>query len=144
MKINPHKKIYYTCFYNLKTRWKDNDVYGHVNNVIYYEYFDTAVNLWLIENDLLNFQSGQNIGFIVKSGCDFISPISHPSSLSIGISASYIGTSSVTYKSAVFKDNDELASAQGFFVHVYVDRTTQKPSPISNEFRKKLNNIFKP
>ena len=144
MKINPHKKIYYTCFYNLKTRWKDNDVYGHVNNVIYYEYFDTAVNLWLIENDLLNFQSGQNVGFIVKSGCDFISPISHPSSLSIGISASYIGTSSVTYKSAVFKDNDELASAQGFFVHVYVDRTTQKPSPISNEFRKKLNNIFKP
>ena len=144
MKINPHKKLVYSCFYKLKTRWKDNDVYGHINNVIYYEYFDTAVNLWLIENDLLDFKTGKNIGFIVKSGCDFISPISHPSSLSIGISASYIGTSSVTYNSAVFRDNDELASAQGFFVHVYVDRTTQKPSPISNEFRKKLNNIFKP
>ena len=81
MKINPHKKIEYPCFYKLKTRWKDNDVYGHINNVIYYEYFDTAVNLWLIENDLLNFKSGKNIGFIVKSGCDFISPISHPSNI---------------------------------------------------------------
>ena len=109
MKINPHKKIKYPCFYELKTRWKDNDVYGHINNVIYYEYFDTAVNLWLIENDLLNFKSGKNIGFIVKSGCDFISPISHPSNLIIGIGASAIGTSSVTYKSAVFKENDELS-----------------------------------
>ena len=61
MKINPHKKIEYPFFYKLKTRWKDNDVYGHVNNVIYYEYFDTAVNLWLIENNLLNFKSGKNI-----------------------------------------------------------------------------------
>ena len=56
MKINPHKKLDYSCFYQMKTRWKDNDVYGHVNNVIYYEYFDTAVNLWLIENDILNFK----------------------------------------------------------------------------------------
>ena len=135
MKINPHKKIEYPCFYKLKTRWKDNDVYGHINNVIYYEYYDTAVNLWLIENDLLNFKSGKNIGFIVKSGCDIISPISHPSNLIIGIGASSIGTSSVTYKSAVFKENGEFASAQGFFTHVYVDRTTQKASPISEEFR---------
>ena len=102
------------------------------------------MNLWLIENNLLNFKSGKNIGFIVKSGCDFISPISHPSSLDIGISASVIGTSSVTYKSAVFKDNDDFASAQGFFTHVYVNRTTQKASPISKEFREKLNDIFIP
>ena len=102
------------------------------------------MNLWLIENDLLNFKSGKNIGFIVKSGCDFISPISHPSNLIIGIGASAIGTSSVTYKSAVFKENEELASAQGFFTHVYVNRATQKASPISKEFRDKLNNIFKP
>ena len=97
-----------------------------------------------IENDLLNFKSGENIGFIVKSGCDFISPISHPSNLIIGIGVSAIGTSSVTYKSAVFKENDEFASAQGFFTHVYVNRTTQKASPISKEFREKLNEIFKP
>ena len=101
------------------------------------------MNLWLIENGLLNFKSGKDVGFIVKSGCDFISPISHPSNLIIGIGASAIGTSSVTYKSAVFKENDEFASAQGFFTHVYVDRATQKASPISNEFRKKLNEIFK-
>ena len=144
MKINPHKKIEYSCFYKLNTRWKDNDVYGHVNNVIYYEYFDTAVNLWLIENELLNFKSGINVGYIVKSGCDFISPISHPSSLEIGIRASAIGNSSVTYKSAVFRNNDDFASAQGFFTHVYVNRTTQKASPISKDFRKKLNDIFKP
>ena len=128
----------------MKTRWKDNDVYGHVNNVIYYEYFDTAVNLWLIENDILNFKSGEIIGFIVKSGCDYISPISHPSNISIGICASAIGTSSVTYKSAVFKDGEEFASAQGFFTHVYVRRKTQKSCPISIEFRQKLNDIFKP
>ena len=144
MKINPHKKLNYSYFYKIKTRWKDNDVYGHVNNVIYYEYFDTAVNLWLIENNLLNFKSGKNIGFIVKSGCDYFSPISHPSNLQIGITASEIGTSSVTYKSAVFKDDDNFASAQGFFTHVYVDRNTQKASPISKEFRKKLNDIFIP
>ncbi len=144
MKINPHKKSEYSFFYQIKTRWKDNDVYGHVNNVIYYEYFDTAVNLWLIENGLLNFKSGEIIGFIVKSGCDFISPISHPSNISIGISASAIGTSSVTYKSAVFKDDENFASAQGFFTHVYVDRATQKASPISKEFREKLNDIFIP
>ena len=144
MKINPHKKLDYSYFYKIKTRWKDNDVYGHVNNVIYYEYFDTAVNLWLIENNLLNFKSGKNIGFIVKSGCDFISPISHPSNLQIGIAASAIGTSSVIYKSAVFKDDKNFASAQGFFTHVYVDRDTQKASPISKEFREKLNEIFIP
>ena len=144
MKINPHKKLEYSSFYQMKTRWKDNDVYGHVNNVIYYEYFDTAVNLWLIENDLLNFKSGERIGFIVKSGCDYISPISHPSHISIGICASAIGTSSVTYKSAVFKDDNEFASAQGFFTHVYVNRNTQKSWPISKEFRQKLNHIFKP
>ena len=144
MKINPHKKIDYSCFYKLNTRWKDNDVYGHINNVIYYEYFDTAVNLWLIENNLLNFKSGKNVGFIVKSGCDFISPISHPSSLEIWISASAIGTSSVTYKSAVFRNNDNFASAQGFFTHVYVNRSTQKASPISKDFRLKLKDILKP
>ena len=134
----------YLYFEQLNTRWRDNDVYGHVNNVIYYEYFDTAVNLWLIENDLLNFKSGERIGFIVKSGCDYISPISHPSNISIGICASAIGTSSVTYKSAVFKDDNEFASAQGFFTHVYVNRNTQKSWPMSKEFRQKLNDIFKP
>ena len=144
MKIIPHKKLNYSFFYRIKTRWKDNDVYGHVNNVIYYEYFDTAVNLWLIENKLLDFKSGKNIGFIVKSGCDYFSPISHPSNLHIGITASVIGTSSVTYKSAVFKDDENFASAQGFFTHVYVDRATQKASPISKEFREKLNDIFIP
>ena len=144
MRQNPTNRSDYNHFSKMNTRWNDNDIYGHLNNVIYYEYFDTAVNLWLIENDLLNFKSGKNIGFIVESGCDFISPISHPSNLIIGIGASKIGTSSVTYKSAVFKENDEFASAQGFFTHVYVNRDTQKASPISKEFREKLNKIFKP
>ena len=102
------------------------------------------IKAWLIENDLLNFKSGERIGFIVKSGCDYISPISHPSNISVGICASAIGNSSVTYKSAVFKDDSEFASAQGFFTHVYVNRKTQRPWPISKEFRQKLNDIFKP
>ncbi|MAJ14676.1 MAG: thioesterase [SAR116 cluster bacterium] len=144
MKIIPHKKSNYSCFYNLSTRWKDNDVYGHVNNVVYYEYFDTAVNMWLIENNLLDFKNGEIVGFIVKSGCDFISPISHPSNLCVGISASSIGTSSVTYRAAVFKINDETASAQGFFTHVYVNRVKQKASPIPQKFRDKLQRIHQP
>ena len=141
MRKIPHKKTDYLKFYNIKTRWKDNDIYGHVNNVVYYEYFDTAVNLWLIENDLLDLKKGEYVGYIVESGCNYFSPISHPCEMFIGIKASKIGSSSVSYNCAIFKNSEFQASAQGFFTHVYVNRIKQNSVPISEVFRKKLKKI---
>lgn len=142
MKKTPHKKNLYPKFYQLKTRWKDNDIYGHVNNVVYYEYFDTAVNLWLIENNLLDLKKGQIVGYIVESGCNYFSPISHPAEIVIGIKVSKIGKSSVNYNCAIFKNDNTISSAQGFFTHVYVDRIKQISVPISEAFKKKLEKIF--
>ena len=141
MKKIPDKRNNYLKFYKLNTRWKDNDIYGHVNNVVYYEYFDTSVNLWLIENNLLNLQEARYVGYIVESGCNYFSPISHPSEIFIGIKASKVGNSSVTYKCAVFKDSLDECSAQGFFTHVYVDRKKEISKPISLRFREKLKLI---
>ena len=142
MKINPHKKIEYPCFYKLKTRWKDNDVYGHINNVIYYELFDTAVNKWLIKNNLVDIKNGNNIGLIVQSGCNYFSSFEYPEDIDAGIRVTKIGNSSVRYEVGLFKSNDDLASADGFFIHVYVDRVSNKPVTLDYEFKKKLDTIY--
>ena len=142
MKNTANKKDDYAFYYSLSTRWKDNDVYGHINNVVYYEYFDTAVNKWLIENNLLDFRKGDQIGYIVKSGCDYFSPISHPSDIFAGIRVGKIGNSSVIYEIGLFADKNVLASAQGFFTHVYVSRKTQRPIYLSTNFRKKLSDLI--
>ena len=141
MRAIPHLKKDYPFFYNINTRWKDNDVYGHVNNVVYYEYFDTAVNKWLIENDLLDYKSGERVGYIVQSGCNYFSPISHPSDLEVGIRVSRIGNSSVIYEIAIFLKKNENASAQGYFTHVYVSRKTQKPFLLDTNFKLKLKSL---
>ena len=142
MKINPQKKITYPCFYELKTRWKDNDVYGHINNVIYYELFDTAVNKWLIKNNLIDIKNGSNIGLIVQSGCNYFSSFKYPEDIDAGIRVTKIGNSSVRYEVGLFKPNDDLASADGFFIHVYVDRISNKPFNLDYEFKKKLDTIY--
>ena len=141
MRILPHLKKDYPFFYNISTRWKDNDVYGHINNVVYYEYFDTAVNKWLIENDLLDYKSGERIGYIVQSGCNYFSAISHPSDLEVGIRVSRIGNSSVIYEIAIFLEKNNKASAQGYFTHVYVSRKTQKPVSLDRNFKLKLKSL---
>ena len=141
MKVNPHLKQDYPFFYKLSTRWKDNDVYGHVNNVVYYEYFDTAVNRWLIENGLLDYKNGEQIGYIVQSGCNYFSPISHPSNIDAGIRVGKIGNSSVIYEVGIFLEDSKLASAQGYFTHVYVQRSTQKSTRLSEDFIKKLKTL---
>ena len=128
MKILPHLKKDYPFFYNINTRWKDNDVYGHVNNVVYYEYFDTAVNKWLIENDLLDYKSGKRIGYIVESGCNYFSPISHPSDLEVGIRVSRIGNSSVIYEIAIFLEKNENAS-EGEILDYFKDKIAKWQIP---------------
>ena len=126
----------------MNTRWNDNDIYGHLNNVIYYELFDTAVNKWLIKNNLIDIKSGNNIGLIVQSGCNYFSSFRYPEDIEAGIRITKIGNSSVRYEVGLFKQNDNLASADGFFIHVFVDRDSNKPIKLDYEFKKKLDTIF--
>lgn len=126
----------------MNTRWNDNDIYGHLNNVIYYELFDTAVNKWLIKNNLIDIKNGSNIGLIVQSGCNYFSSFKYPEDIDAGIRITKIGNSSVRYEVGLFKPNDDLASADGFFIHVYVDRISNKPLNLDYEFKKKLDTIY--
>ena len=126
----------------MNTRWNDNDIYGHLNNVIYYELFDTAVNKWLIKNNLIDIKNGNNIGLIVQSGCNYFSSFVYPEDIDAGIRVTKIGNSSVRYEVGLFKPNDDLASADGFFIHVYVDRISNKPINLDYEFKKKLDTIY--
>ena len=126
----------------MNTRWNDNDIYGHLNNVIYYELFDTAVNKWLIKNNLIDIKNGNNIGLIVQSGCNYFSSFEYPEDIDAGIRVTKIGNSSVRYEVGLFNPNDDLASADGFFIHVYVDRVNNKPKTLDYEFKKKLDTIY--
>ena len=142
MRQNPTNRSDYNHFSKMSTRWNDNDIYGHLNNVIYYELFDTAVNKWLIKNNLIDIKNGNNIGLIVQSGCNYFSSFKYPEDIEAGIRVTKIGNSSVRYEVGLFKSNDDLASADGFFIHVYVDRVSNKPINLDYEFKKKLDTIY--
>jgi len=126
----------------IPTRWADNDVYGHVNNSVYYFYFDTVVNKWLIENDLLELGKSDVIGLVVETSCDYFSPISFPDNVVAGLRAAKIGSSSVTYEIGLFRNAEITASAQGSFVHVYVDEKNRRPVSISDKMKEKLKTIL--
>lgn len=119
----------------MPTRWADNDVYGHVNNTAYYGFFDTAVNRYLIENAGLDIHEGKQIGLVVQTGCSYFSPLKFPCGFEIGVRADRVGNTSVTYGLGVFEKGKETASAQGMFVHVYVDRQSRKPIRLSESLR---------
>ena len=142
MKKIPSNRSEYNYFTKVSTRWNDNDIYGHMNNIIYYSLFDTAVNKWLINNNLIDIKNGKNIGLIVQSGCDYFSSFSYPDDIDAGIRVTKIGTSSVRYEVGLFKETEQNASADGFFIHVYVDRRTNIPLPIDYNFNKALDTIF--
>ncbi len=120
----------YTQFVPISTRWIDNDVYGHINNAVYYSFFDTAVNQMLVEAHVLNPISDNIVGLVVDTRCTYFGSVSFPDSLEVGIRVEHIGRTSVRYDLAVFKVGDELADARGAFTHVYVSRATQTPVPI--------------
>ena len=113
-----------------------------MNNIIYYALFDTAVNKWLIKNRLIDIKSGANIGLIVQSGCNYFSSFEYPENIDAGIRVTKIGTSSVRYEVGLFNENKEISSADGFFIHVYVDRQTNKPIPLDYNFKKILDTIL--
>jgi acyl-CoA thioester hydrolase len=128
-------------FTALPTRWADNDIYGHVNNVVYYSYFDTAVNAFLIERGVLDIHRGDVVGFVVDSGCSYFQPLAFPDVVHAGIRVSKLGTSSVRYEIGLYRNDDALPAAFGHFVHVYVDRATNKPVPIPAATRTVLQQL---
>lgn len=128
-------------FQPLTTRWKDNDVYGHVNNVTYYSWFDTAVNRYLIESGGLDIHSDPVIAFVVSSSCRYFSPIAYPESVEIGLRVDHLGNSSVRYGLGVFRTGEDTPCAEGDFVHVFVDRATNSARPVPEPIRAALQKI---
>jgi len=131
----------YKVFYPINTRWSDNDVYGHVNNVMYYSYFDTVANRYLIEQGGLDISSGEIVGFVVNSGCQYHAPISYPETIEAGVRVDRLGNSSVQYGIAIFREGVEQAVANGHFVHVFVDRASNKSVAIPAPLRQALERI---
>ena len=132
----------YYKFNSITTRWSDNDVYGHVNNVVYYSYFDTAANNYLINEGGLNIETSPVIGFVVNSGCNYNSSIAYPDNIESGLRVDRLGNSSVQYGVAIFKEGEDHAAADGHFVHVFVDRETNKPVAIPDKMRAALEAIL--
>ncbi len=131
----------YKHFMALQTRWMDNDLYGHVNNVVYYSYFDTLLNRYLIDHGGLDIHEGAVIGIAVETLCRFHKSFAYPETVDGGLRVGKLGTSSVRYEIGLFGHGEDLARAEGHFVHVFVDRPTQRPTPIPDRIRTALQRI---
>lgn len=131
----------YRVWREIATRWADNDLYGHVNNIVYYGWFDTVVNGWLIEAGLLDLAAGGPVGLVVETGCRYARPLAFPAPVEIGLAVERIGGSSVRYRLGAFAKGSAEAAAEGHFTHVYVDRETRRPQPLSERWREKLSEI---
>ena len=131
----------YRYFIDITTRWMDNDLYGHVNNVTSYSYFDTAANRFLFEEGGLDIHKGEIVGVVAESKCSFHSPLAFPEEIEVGVRADHIGRSSVRYGIGVFRKGEDRASASGHFVHVFVDRMTMKPVAMPDPIRSAFERI---
>ncbi len=131
----------YRTFRTITTRWMDNDAYGHMNNVVHYSLFDTAVNGWLIENGVLDIYRGSQIGLVVETGCRYFAEMAFPDTIHAGIRVAKLGNSSVRYEIGLFRNDEDEAAAEGFFVHVYVDAGTRRPAPLDPALRTLLESI---
>lgn len=120
----------YRLFRPIGTRWMDNDVYGHVNNVVYYSWFDTLVNGYLVERGALDVERGETIGLVVETHCNYFVPLQFPQTVEAGLRVAGTGRSSVRYDIGIFAQSEALTAARGHFVHVYVDRATRRPVPL--------------
>ncbi|CAN7767453.1 thioesterase family protein [Cupriavidus necator] len=137
----PQSRSAYRYFREITTRWMDNDVYAHVNNVVYYSWFDTVVNGWLLEQEVLDFGQSPAVGLVVETNCNYFSSIAFPDLVHAGLRVAHVGTSSVRYEVGLFANDGPIASAQGHFVHVYVDRVTRRLVPLPPELRRALEAI---
>ncbi|WP_332605566.1 acyl-CoA thioesterase [Acinetobacter sp. ESBL14] len=129
-------------FFPIQTRWADNDIYGHVNNVTYYSYFDTAANSLLIQKTGFDIHHSEIIGLVVDSACSFQQELSFPDVVEVGVAIGKIGNSSLRYELAIFKQGQQQAAAQGHFVHVFVDRESRKSTAIPEAMRDALNHYL--
>ena len=134
----PLPRSHFVRFQTITTRWADNDVYGHVNNVVHYSYFDTAVNRFLIEAGALDMHAGAVIGLVVHTQCHYFESIAFPQTVHAGLAVAELGGSSVTYELGLFADDAPLSAAVGRFVHVYVDRASRRPVPLPDKLREVL------
>lgn len=132
----------FRAFVSIPTRWMDNDAYGHVNNVEYYSYFDTAVNGYLIGQGVLDIRRSTAIGLVVETGCRFRRPLSFPDVVEAGLRVARLGRSSVRVEIALFRAGEGAVCAEGHFVHVYVDRETRRPVPIPEAPRAALARLL--
>ncbi len=143
-RAHPLPRSHFAHFQAISTRWADNDVYGHLNNGVYYSCFDTALNRYLIEAGALDIHAGAVIGLMVQSQCHFFASIAYPQSVQVGLRVARLGRSSVTYELGAFADDAPLTAAVGRLVHVYVDRTNRRPLPLSDNFRAALAPLLQP
>lgn len=131
----------YNVFRSIPTRWMDNDIYGHINNVVHYSLFDSAVNGWLIDAGVLNIEEGAQIGLVVETGCRYFKQMAFPDLVTAGLRVARIGNSSVRYEIGLFRNDDDEVAAEGFFIHVYVDRASRKPAPLKSALRAALTQM---
>lgn len=138
----PRERAHYRTFTPFRTRWLDNDQFGHLNNVLYYSFFDSAVNTTLIDEFGFDPNADASVYYVVETGCSFHAGVAFPGVLDIGVAVAKLGTSSVSYEIGVFDEGAELAAATGRFVHVMVDRDTERPVPIPPEHRAQFARIY--
>ena len=131
----------YRYLTTIDTRWMDNDAYGHVNNVVYYSFFDTAVNRWLIERGVLDIAQSAAVGLVVETQCRYFAPLTFPDRVTAGLRIAHLGRSSVRYELGLFRNDDVHAAAAGHFVHVYVDRESRRSVPIPETVRLEMQRL---
>lgn len=140
----PEPRSAYAHFSPITTRWGDNDIYGHVNNVVYYAWFDSAVNRYLIESGALDIHQGPVIGLVVETQCHYFEPLAFPQSIEAGIRVAHRGRSSVRYEVGLFAHGQALTAARGHFIHVYVERHSRRPHPLPPALSAVLDRLIVP
>jgi acyl-CoA thioester hydrolase len=140
-RANPETRERFAHFIRITTRWMDNDVYRHVNNVVYYSFFDTAVNEYMLRAGVLDLDASPTVSLVVDTGCTYFSPVSFPDVVDCGLRVVHLGTSSVRYEIGIFRNDEALCSALGFFVHVCCERASLKPVPMPIALRAALEKL---
>ncbi|MBH5322467.1 acyl-CoA thioesterase [Aurantiacibacter sediminis] len=138
---DPRGRDAYSVWRKIPTRWADNDVYGHVNNVTYYAWFDTAVNAALVERGLLDIENSEMIGLVVETQCRYFAPLAFPQTVEAGVRVAKLGSSSVRYEVGIFAEGSDITAAEGHFIHVYVDRETRRPVALPEDWRAFLQTL---
>lgn len=134
----PATRSQFKAWRKMTTRWADNDAYGHVNNTVYYEWFDSAVNAWMVEQGMLDIANGDPIALVVETRCTYAASLEFPQDVEVGLAVAQLGRSSIRYRIGIFAEGADTAAAEGEFVHVVVDRSSRRPVEIPDEWRMKL------